>query len=142
MEMAMTTDSLTAEATSSLARPRSRALTITLWTLQILAAAAFLAAGTFKLTGAPMMVQIFDHIGIGQWFRYATGSVEVIGGILLLIPSLAAFGGLLLAVTMASAIAIHLLVIGGNPAPAIVLFAITATIAVLRRDRFRSVFGR
>ena len=125
-----------------MAPPRGRALTITLWVLQVLAAAAFIAAGAFKLVGNPMMVQIFDHIGIGQWFRYDTGAVEVTGGILLLIPRLAAFGGLLLAVTMACATFTHLFVIGGNPAPAIVLFAITATIAWLRRDQLTAAIGR
>ena len=131
-----------ATTSPTLAPPRGRALTITLWVLQVLAAAAFIAAGAFKLIGNPMMVQIFDHIGIGQWFRYVTGAVEVTGGILLLIPRLAAFGALLLAVTMACATFTHLFVIGGNPAPAIVLFAITATIAWLRRDQLTGAIGR
>lgn len=32
-----------------------------------------------KLAGAPAMVGLFDTIGIGQWFRYLTGSLEVSG---------------------------------------------------------------
>ena len=134
----MASDTINAAPPVLSAQSRGRALTITLWTLQILAAAAFLAAGSFKLMGNPMMVQIFDHIGIGQWFRYVTGAVEVIGGVMLLVPALAAFGGLLLAVTMVCAIFTHLAVIGGNPLPAIVLFAMTATVAWLRRDRLRA----
>jgi len=39
------------------------------WVLQGLLAAAFLAAGGAKLAGVPMMVQVFDQIGMGQWFR-------------------------------------------------------------------------
>jgi putative oxidoreductase len=40
-----------------------------LWALQILTAAAFLMAGFAKLSGQPTMVETFDKVGIGQWFR-------------------------------------------------------------------------
>ena len=45
------------------------------WTLQGILAAAFLAAGFAKLAGVPFMVDLFEHIGLGQWFRVATGAV-------------------------------------------------------------------
>lgn len=128
--------------TATISAPRARNVTIILWVLQILAAAAFIAAGTFKLIAAPQMVEIFQHIGIGQWFRVVTGVVEIVGGIALLIPAFAAFGGLLLATTMVFATLIHLFVIGGNPLAAIVLFAITATVAWLRRDRIIAALAR
>ena len=57
---------------------------ITLTTLRGLVAFAFVLFGTFKLIGMPMMVDVFDHVGLGQWFRYATGMIEVSGAILLL----------------------------------------------------------
>ena len=38
---------------------------------------AFVAAGTAKLIGVEMMVQTFDGVGIGQWFRYVTGVIEI-----------------------------------------------------------------
>ena len=38
--------------------------------LGFMAAAAFLSAGAAKLAGAEMMVQTFDGVGLGQWFRY------------------------------------------------------------------------
>ena len=44
----------------------SKGKTIALWSLQILVAAAFLMAGFAKLSGQPMMVQMFEKIGIGQ----------------------------------------------------------------------------
>jgi len=59
------------------------------WVLQGLLAAAFLAAGGAKLAGVPMMVQIFDQIGMGQWFRIVTGLVEVAGAVALLVPGFA-----------------------------------------------------
>ncbi|REM31572.1 DoxX family protein, partial [Mycobacterium tuberculosis] len=66
-------------------------------------------------------VQVFDAIGFGQWFRYLTGLVEVGGALLLLVPATGFLGGLLLAATMVCAVATHLVLIGGNPAPAVVL---------------------
>lgn len=47
----------------------SRAINITLWVLQALLAAAFVAAGGAKLAGVPQMVALYEQIGVGQWFR-------------------------------------------------------------------------
>lgn len=120
----------------------SRVLTYVSWGLRILAAAAFLAAGGAKLAGVPMMVAVFDQIGIGQWFRLVTGLVEVVGAIALLVPATAAFGGLLLAVTMVFAVMTHLFVTGGSAVPAVVLFLITATVAWLHRARMVATLRR
>ena len=79
-----------------------------------------------------MMVQLFGVIGLGQWFRYVTGTIEVVSAVLLLIPSVAAYGAAALAVTMVGAIITHLFIIGGSPAMAILLLASTATIAWAR----------
>lgn len=101
--------------------------------LRILAAVVFLAAAAAKLSGAPEMVQAFDHIGLGQWFRIVTGIVEVIGGIAVLIPAAAFLGGLLLSATMIGAVLAHSFVIEGSPVPALILLLITAAIAWLHR---------
>jgi putative oxidoreductase len=114
-------------------RARSRAGTITLWIVQIATAAMFLLAGSLKLAGIPVEVALFDAIGIGQWFRYLTGSIEVVSAILLLVPSLAFFGALLLVPTMVGAVLTHLFIVGGNPAPALVLGTAAAAIAWTRR---------
>jgi putative oxidoreductase len=127
---------------SSATKTSSRPKTITLWVLQILVGACFVAAGGAKLAGAPMMVEIFDHIGVGQWFRYVTGIVEVTSGIMLFVPRAAVFGATLLTATMACAICVHLLRIGGNPAPAFLLLALSAAIVWLRRDQLASLIGR
>jgi uncharacterized membrane protein YphA (DoxX/SURF4 family) len=95
----------------------------------------FLFAGTLKLASAPPMVQEFGLLGIGQWFRYLTGTIEVVSAVLLLIPSLAGYGAAALAVTMVGAIATHLFILGGSPLAAIILLASTSTIAWARRDR-------
>ncbi|MCX4163001.1 MULTISPECIES: DoxX family protein [Paraburkholderia] len=106
------------------------------WAVRLLLALAFGAAGAAKLAGAPLMIQIFEHIGFGQWFRYVTGLVEVAGAVLLLIPRTGFLGGLLLAVTMVCALATHLLIIGGNPAPAALLALLSAFVAYSLRSPY------
>ncbi len=113
------------------ARP-TKGLNIVLWILQILAAATFFLAGGSKLAGVAPMVEMFDKIGLGQWFRYLTGGLEVTGAILLLIPATVALGGPLLAVTMVGAIATHLFVLGGSAVPAIILLVVVVTVTWYR----------
>lgn len=113
---------------------RSTAATITLWTVQSLVAALFLFAGIGKLAGMEMHVQLFAAIGIGQWFRYLTGAIEVVSAVLLFVPSFARFGALALTATMIGAVFTHLFVIGGSPAMPIVLLAASAAIAWARRN--------
>jgi putative oxidoreductase len=131
----MTTPAIhTAQWPSEVApRSRSRAGTIALWIVKVATAGMFLLAGSSKLAGVPAMVGLFDAIGIGQWFRYLTGSIEVVSAILLLIPSLAFFGALLLVPTMVGAVVTHLIIVGGNPTPAFVLGVAAAAIAWTRR---------
>jgi uncharacterized membrane protein YphA (DoxX/SURF4 family) len=118
-------------------RPLSKGLNITGWVLQGLAAAAFLAAGGSKLAAAPEIVEMFAKLGAGQWFRYLTGVLEVLGAVALLVPRTAFYGAVLLAVVMAGAIVTHLAVLGGSPIPALVLLVIVGTIAWLRRPTAR-----
>jgi putative oxidoreductase len=110
-----------------------------IWAVRVLLALAFGAAGAAKLAGVPKMIQIFDLIGIGQWFRYITGLVEVTGAIFLLIPRTGFLGGLLLCVTMVFAVATHLLVIGGNAWPAAVLTILSGAVAYRLRPLGRAL---
>ena len=103
--------------------------------LKILAAAAFLAAGFAKLSGVEMMVATFDAIGVGQWFRYVTGIIEVASAIVLFVPGLQAYGAALLVCTMIGAILAHLLILGPSPIPALILGIISAIIAYAHRDQ-------
>jgi putative oxidoreductase len=119
---------------TTVAIERSRTWVSVLWVLQALSAVLFLIAGGTKLAGIPATVQLFATIGVGQWFRYVTGAIEVVGAALLLIPSVAAYAAAVLAVTMIGAVVTHLFIVGGNPAMAIVLLATTTTIAWARRS--------
>lgn len=109
-----------------------------IWTLQLLGAVAFLAAGGAKLAGAESMVatfaQIGDQLGTGQWFRVLTGALEVLGGGLLLLPALATWGGGLLACVMVGAVFTHVVLIGGSFVPAMVLLTVVTSVAWLRRN--------
>ena len=106
-----------------------------LWIFQIGAAGMFLMVGFLKLSGNPQMVGLFDAIGLGQWFRYVTGSLEVLGAILLLVPRLSGLGALLLVGVMLGAVPTHLFVVGGSPLSAIILLIVTGVIAWGRRER-------
>lgn len=98
------------------------------WGVRILLALAFGAAGASKLAGVAQMVAVFDTIGIGQWFRYLTGGIEVLGAVLMLVPATGLLAGLLLGGTMVGATISHLVVLPGSPVPAIVLGLLCAVV--------------
>ena len=120
-------------STNALPLPTSKGRRISVTALSVLVAAVFLLAGSTKLYGTEKMAVMLTKIGFGQWFRYLTGSLEIIGGIGLLTRRYAFYAALLLVPVMVGAVITHLAVIGGNPAGAIVLLVLSATIAYLRK---------
>ena len=126
---------LTSEGTRSGSRSSGKTMNVVLWALQFAAAGMFLMVGFMKLAGNAQLVALFEAIGIGQWFRYLTGSLEVAGAILLLIPRTSGAGGLMLAGVMAAAVPTHLFIVGGSPLMAIILLVVTAFVAWGRRQR-------
>jgi putative oxidoreductase len=108
-----------------------------LWILRVLLGGAFIGAGCAKLAGVQAMVDIFQKVGLGQWFRIVTGLLEVSGGILLLIPRLTSYGAALLLLVCVGALTAHLTVLGGNPAPAMILLVLNAVTAWLTRDTWK-----
>lgn len=106
---------------------------IALWVLKVVVGLAFLAAGGSKLAGAPPMVAMFAKIGFGQWFRIFTGLLEVSGAIGLFVPRFAVYAASLLAIVMVGAVGFHLTILGGNPAPPIVLLLLASLIVWLSR---------
>lgn len=111
----------------------SKSRLITLWSFSGLLALAFLAAGGSKLAGVTYMVDLFNKVGLGQWFRYFTGSLEVVGAIGLLIPRYAFYAAVLLAIVMVGATIAHITVLGSSPIAAIVLLVLCGTVAYLRK---------
>jgi uncharacterized membrane protein YphA (DoxX/SURF4 family) len=133
-------DSITAEHT--LPVRRSRVAFIALWGVQVALAGMFLLAGGSKLAGVPAMVALFDAIGVGQWFRYVTGSIEVVSAVALVVPSFAPFGAVALAATMTGAIVAHLFIIGGSPVLPVLLLLGSLVIAWARRDQLSGALSR
>ena len=111
-----------------------KVINVGLWILQIGAAGMFLMVGFFKFSGDPQMVELFETIGFGQWFRYVTGSLEILGAGLIVIPRLSGLGALLVGV-MLGAVATHLFIVVGSPLPAIILLIVTGVIALGRRKQ-------
>jgi len=108
------------------------------WIIRVGVAAFYFVFGLEKFSGAELhWIKLFQEIGIGEWFRYFTGAVEMIGALLVLIPEAALVGFTLLSVTMAAAASILLLVLH-RPAdsvfPAIFLLVL-AGLAWNRRRR-------
>jgi uncharacterized membrane protein YphA (DoxX/SURF4 family) len=91
------------------------------WILRGGIAIVFVIFGAEKFPSDPegQWVRLFHQIGAGQWFRYFTGVVEVLGGVLVLIPWTTTAGLILLACIMLSAALILIFVIG-RPADSIV----------------------
>src|SRR4030088_3524782 len=84
-----------------------------------LVASAVILFGMLKLIGVPMMVTVFDHVGFGQWFRYVTGLIEVVGAIMS-----------------------HFTVVPGSPVPATVLLTLCAVIAWSYRNSTLALLGQ
>jgi uncharacterized membrane protein YphA (DoxX/SURF4 family) len=102
----------------------------------------FFMAGGKKLAGDAMMVGLFDTIGIGQWFRYLTGTLEVFGALLLLVPRLSGFGASLLSLVMLGAIGTHLVVLHNSPAVPVVLLLGLMFVAWGRRAQIMDALRR
>jgi uncharacterized membrane protein YphA (DoxX/SURF4 family) len=100
---------------------------------------AFAAAGIAKLMGVPMMVQTFDAVGVGQWFRYVIGAIELGSAILLWIPGFTALAAGLLLCTMIGALLAHATVLSAMGAaaavPALVLGVLAAVTLYANREQ-------
>jgi len=84
------------------------------------------------------MVAIFAKIGFGHWLRILTGLLEVVGTIGLFVPRFTFFAASLLAAVMVGAVGFHLALLGGNPAPPIVLLILAVVTAWLSKPSVRS----
>ena len=96
---------------------------------------AFLASGGAKLLGVEQMVVLYETIGVGQWFRYLTGLIEIGGAILLWLPGRQAAGAALLTATMIGAVIAHLTIIGPSAIPAAILGLMSGFVLWSHRDQ-------
>jgi putative oxidoreductase len=114
---------------------RARRLDAAVWMLRIALASIFVVVGFVKIPGSlhPMWVRLFERIGLGQWFRYFTALVEIVGGMLMLVPSATLVSAALLASTMVGALLVHIFIIGVGLQTAVVLALLVGITAVSLR---------
>jgi putative oxidoreductase len=101
-----------------------------IWVLRILLAFIFLYEGLGKFSSSRLWATVFSRIGFGEWFRYATGAIEAVGALLLLIPRATTIAVTLLMCTMVGAIVTHVFVMGLGPQTIIVTVLIGMLLSV------------
>lgn len=82
------------------------------WLLPVVVAAILVQTLYFKFTAAPESVYVFSQLGIEPFGRIATGILELIAAILILVPRTTMLGALLGLGLMSGAIVSHLFVLG------------------------------
>jgi uncharacterized membrane protein YphA (DoxX/SURF4 family) len=89
--------------------------TIAAWVLRVIVSLAFLLIAATKLIGTAETVEYFEAIGWGQWFRYLTGSLDVVGAALLLVPRCTFYGAVVLISSVGTATVLSMTVLRGDP---------------------------
>jgi uncharacterized membrane protein YphA (DoxX/SURF4 family) len=113
------------------------------WAVRICVAAVFTLTGAEKFSDSAFSwVQTFGAIGLGQWFRYFTGGVEVLGAVLFLVPAATMLGAAMLIATMCGAMAVQVIVFH-HPAnmlfPGVYLLGVALAFAKLRSSSRRAL---
>jgi putative oxidoreductase len=93
--------------------PKWRA--IAAWVLRVIVVLAFLVIAATKLIGTADTLEYFEAIGWGQWYRYLTGSLDVVGAALLLVPRYTFYGALVLISSVGPATVLAMTVLRGDP---------------------------
>jgi len=108
-----------------------------IWLIRAAVAIVFISSGLekFGIGSGEEWVRIFAKIGLGVWFRYFTGVLEVAGGLLLMIPYASKMGAGLLILCMAGAIVCHIFMLGDPFSSIINAGLIVAILAAARQPR-------
>lgn len=102
----------------------------------------FVIAGLTKLSGMAAMVTLFNALGLGQWLRYAVGTTEVVGALLLLTQSLAGVGALLLCAVMVGAVITQGFIVRASPAAPLAVFAMLVILVWASRAQTAQLLAR
>jgi putative oxidoreductase len=86
--------------------------TILYWGARLLAALILLQTLFFKFSASAESVYIFTKVGMEPWGRIMIGILELIAGVMLIIPRTAWMGAALALGLMAGAIGMHLTLLG------------------------------
>jgi putative oxidoreductase len=84
------------------------------WLPRVAVALVFLSVGSEKFGSHGPWIRIFARIGLGDWFRYATGVMQIGGALLLLIPPLVRLGAVVLGCTMVGAIITNVFILNSG----------------------------
>jgi len=82
---------------------------VVVWILSVLVAAMYMLTGSFKLLMPAQVHAGFVHYGYPAWFGTFIGACELLGGIGLLVPRLAALAATGLSIIMVGAFFTHIL---------------------------------
>lgn len=93
---------------------KTKSQNIISWVSRIIAAVILLQTLFFKFSAAPESVELFTTLGLEPVGRIGTGIVELIAGILLLVPRTAWLGALVSLGVITGAIFSHLTILGIN----------------------------
>ena len=93
---------------------KTKSQNIISWVSRIIAAVILLQTLFFKFSAAPESVELFTTLGLEPVGRIGTGIVELIAGILLLVPRTAWLGALISLGVITGAIFSHLTILGIN----------------------------
>jgi putative oxidoreductase len=94
---------------------RSKSREIAAWVLRVVVGLTFLLIAATKLFGTADTVEYFEAIGWGQWFRYLTGSLDLVGAVLLFVPRWTFYGAVVLISSVGTATVLSVTVLRGDP---------------------------
>jgi uncharacterized membrane protein YphA (DoxX/SURF4 family) len=120
------------------------------WIARLTAAVIMLQTLFFKFSGAPESVEIFSRLQAEPFGRYATGALELVAAVMLLLNATSWIGAMLTLGLMAGAIASHVFILGieiqGDHgqlfAYAVIAFVAAACVLFCDRARVLAVYRR
>lgn len=117
---------------------RAQTSAIEIWLLRILLSLVLLLAAFKNLSRQPEMVIEFDIVGLGLWFRYLTGDLELLGGLAILVPQTSIFGSLLLLTMDVGAFVAQVAILHMDRMHCIVIGALLGVVIYIQRSKSAS----
>ena len=106
--------------------------------LAILLGLAMIGGGAMKLAAQSDQVAAFTALGLPAWFRVLVGAFEVIGGVLVIVPTTSPAGALILSTILVGALWAHVTYNEWSHAIPVVIL-LTLFLTIFRANRGRAV---
>jgi uncharacterized membrane protein YphA (DoxX/SURF4 family) len=105
------------------------------WGLTVLLAVTFLGTGFAMVSGVEKVAQEFTAFGLPGWFRVTIGGLEMLGGILLLVPAFTGAASFGLSIIMVGGFACHAMFTPPiETLPPLIFFVILTYIYLTRKN--------